>query len=99
MVKLSVSVVLMAASISAFGQTAPGPWLILATGERGSINAHTTREDLVRAYGAANVVDQHADVGEGEIEPATFLFLWLVGSSTQGTKQTRPQDFAGGRVG
>jgi len=66
--------VLMAISVPAFGQTAADPWLILASGEQGSINVHTTREDLVRVYGAANVVDQDADVGDGEIEPVTFLF-------------------------
>jgi len=64
----------MAISVPAFGQTAADTWLILASGEQGSINVHTTREDLVRVYGAANVVDQDADVGDGEIEPVTFLF-------------------------
>lgn len=62
------------ATISAFGQTANDPWLILASGEKGSINLHTTHEDLVRAYGASNVIDQDADVGEGEIQPLTVLF-------------------------
>jgi len=62
------------ATISAFGQTANDPWLILKSGENGPINVHTTREDLVRAYGASNVIDQDADVGEGEIQPLTVLF-------------------------
>jgi hypothetical protein len=57
-----------------FGQAAREPWLILANGEKGSIHAHTTRNDLVRMYGAANVVDQDVDIGEGEMQPATFLF-------------------------
>ena len=61
-------------SAAAFGQAEPDPWLILASGATGSINAHTTREDLVRQYGAANVVDQDVDVGEGEMQSATFLF-------------------------
>lgn len=56
------------------GQSAPDPWLILASGETGSISAHTTREDLVRLYGKVNVVDQDVDIGEGEMQPATFLF-------------------------
>jgi len=62
------------ATVSAFGQTANDPWLILASGEKGSINSHTTREDLIRAYGALNVTDQDADVGEGEIQLLTVLF-------------------------
>jgi hypothetical protein len=61
-------------TISAFGQAKPDPWQIVVTGEPGSINAHTTREDLVRAYGASNVTDQDVDVGDGEMEPETVLF-------------------------
>ena len=57
-----------------FAQAAPDPWLILASGERGSINAHRTRHDLVCMYGAVNVVDQDVDIGEGEMQSATFLF-------------------------
>jgi hypothetical protein len=55
-------------------QVTPDPWLILADGKQGSINAHTTRQDLVRAYGANNVVDRDLDLGEGEVEPGTILF-------------------------
>jgi hypothetical protein len=61
-------------TMSAFGQTANDLWLILASGEKGSINVHTTREVLVRAYGASNVTDQDAHVGEGEIQLLTVLF-------------------------
>ena len=57
-----------------FGRSEPDPWLILASGEKGSINAHTTRDDLVRIYDAANVVDQNVDIGEGEMQSATLLF-------------------------
>ena len=56
------------------GQVASDPWLILADGKQGSINAHTTWQDLARAYGANNVVDRDLDVGEGEVEPGTILF-------------------------
>ena len=59
---------------SARGQAESDPWLILASGERGPVNIHTTREDLVRLYGDSNVVDQDADIGDGEIEPETVLF-------------------------
>lgn len=56
------------------GQVASDPWLIPADGKQGSINAHTMRQDLVRVYGANNVVDRDVDVGEGEVEPGTILF-------------------------
>jgi len=66
--------VLMAISVPAFGQTAADPWLILASGEQGSINVHTTREDLVRKYGAANVVDRDEVDSSGFTVHVTVLF-------------------------
>jgi hypothetical protein len=57
-----------------FGQAAADPWLILATGEKGSISTQTTRSELARVYGARNVVDQDIEVGEGETQPGTVLF-------------------------
>ncbi|MGB6383621.1 MAG: hypothetical protein WBE45_04670 [Terriglobales bacterium] len=60
--------------MTVFGQAQVDPWLILASGEKGTINSHTTRKDLVRTYGAANVVDQDVDIGEGEMQSGTFLF-------------------------
>jgi hypothetical protein len=68
---IAVQIVLMT---PAFGQAQSDLWLILASGESGSIKAHTTRAELVRMYGPANVVDQDIDMGEGDMEPATFLF-------------------------
>jgi hypothetical protein len=62
------------ATLLAFGQATSDPWLILASGEAGSIGARTTRQDLVRIYGASNVVDQDVDVGEGETQPGTVVF-------------------------
>jgi len=50
------------------------PWLILTNGEKGSINARTTRQDLVRLYGAEDVTDRDVNVGEGATETATVLF-------------------------
>jgi hypothetical protein len=61
-------------ALSSFGQASRDPWLILASGDKVSINAHTTHQDLVRTYGAKNVVDQDVDLGEGETEPGTVLF-------------------------
>ncbi len=60
--------------IVGFSQYMPDPWLIIASSEKGAINGHTTRADLVRAYGKANVIDQDVDVGEGETEPGTIVF-------------------------
>jgi hypothetical protein len=57
-----------------FAQSASDPWLILASGEKESINARTARNDLVRVFGATNVVDQDVDIGDGEMQSATFLF-------------------------
>jgi len=67
-------VVAALATVSGWGQDTADPWLILASGEKGGITLDTTRADLVRKYGAANVVDRDVDVGEGEMESATFLF-------------------------
>jgi hypothetical protein len=57
-----------------FGQAATDPWLILASRASASINPHTIRADLVRAFGPSNVVDQDGDVGEGETEPGIVVF-------------------------
>lgn len=57
-----------------FGQASPDPWLILASGEKGSISANITRAELVQRYGAANVVDQEVGLGEGDTDTATVLF-------------------------
>jgi len=65
---------ILLAPMTAFGQAQADPWLILVSGEKGAINSHTTRKDLVRMYGAANVVDQDVDIGEGEMQSGTFLF-------------------------
>ena len=71
---VSLVAMLFTQSLSAFGQADSDPWLILASGEKGSINAHTTRKDLVRLYGASNVTDEDVDIGEGEMQSATLLF-------------------------
>jgi len=62
------------AAVLAIGQATPDPWLVLASSDKGPINGHTTREELVRAYGKANVVDRDVDIGEGEIQPGTVIF-------------------------
>ena len=61
-------------AIFAFGQTSPDPWLVLASSDKGAINGKTTREELVRAYGKANVIDRDVDIGEGETEHGTVIF-------------------------
>lgn len=57
-----------------YAQASADPWLILSTGEKGSINAHTARSDLARSFGASKVADKDVDVGEGETEPGTLVF-------------------------
>jgi hypothetical protein len=62
------------ASVLGVSQAAPNQWLLLASSDKGAINGHTTREELVRIYGRANVVDRDVDIGEGETQPGTVLF-------------------------
>ncbi len=62
------------ATLLGFDQATPDPWLILADGTTGPINAHTTLNDLVRQYGAKNVVEKDVDIGEGETEPGVTVF-------------------------
>jgi hypothetical protein len=69
-----LAAVLISLSTHAFAQAESDPWLIRTNGDKSPINVHTTRQDLVRLYGASNVVDQDVDVGEGEMQSATFLF-------------------------
>lgn len=69
-----LAAVLILLSVVAFGQTKSDPWLILTNGEKGAINARTTREDLKRLYGDTNVVDQNMYVDEGDPETGTVLF-------------------------
>lgn len=58
----------------ALGANRPAPWTILLDSKSGTINANTTRRDLVLKFGIANVVDQDVDVGEGDTEPGTVVF-------------------------
>lgn len=46
----------------------------MPNGDGGPINFRVTRADLVQRYGAANVADQEAAVGEGDTDIATVLF-------------------------
>jgi len=61
---------------AALGQGDSDPWLISSSGENGPINARTTRDDLVRLYGAENVVDRDVATGddEGGTAKGTVLF-------------------------
>jgi hypothetical protein len=65
---------LLLSALSAFGGSAPDPWLIALPPRNGAITASTTRRELVKRYGAANVRDQDVGIGEGETEPGTALF-------------------------
>lgn len=65
---------LVLAAVLAIGQATPDPWLLLASNDKGPINGSTTREELVRVYGKANVIDRDVDIGEGETEHGTVIF-------------------------
>lgn len=58
----------------ALAQSAPAPLMFQLKGGKGSIDAKTTRDDLVRLFGKENVVDREVDVGEGETAPGTVVF-------------------------
>ncbi len=61
-------------TVLGFGQAEADPWLIVPNGDGGPINYRVTRADLVQRYGAANVVDQEVELGEGDTDTATVLF-------------------------
>ena len=71
---LWLAVLFVGAATPSFGQGDSDAWLIQTNGKKGSICAQTTREDLVRLYGAENVIDQAVDAGEGDTETGTVLF-------------------------
>jgi len=84
-------------TLSAFGQAEGDPWLIVTSGGKRLLNLQTTHEDLVRIFGAANVVEQDGIDGmSGDMEYVTVLFpkdpqraieiLWR-----DGEKRTVPQ--------
>ena len=52
------------ATVLSFGQATPDPWLLLASSNNGAINGHTSREELVRVSGKANVIDGDVEIGE-----------------------------------
>ncbi len=49
-------------------------WLIVPGKRLGPITATSTRADLIRMFGAKNVVEADVTVGEDEPEPGTILF-------------------------
>jgi hypothetical protein len=61
-------------TVLGFGQGEADPWLVVPNGDGGPINYRVTRAELVRRYGAANVVDEEVGVGEGDTDTATVLF-------------------------
>lgn len=69
-----VQILVLMFALGCAAQTGEDAWLLLASGQSGTINARTTWKDLVKKFGAANVVDQDVDVGEGETEPGTTVY-------------------------
>jgi hypothetical protein len=70
---VSLVAVFLVGMLAAPGQNTPDPWLI-SSDNASPIGKHTTLDDLVRKYGAKNVVERDVDVGEGETEPGVVLF-------------------------
>lgn len=72
---LWLAAVLVAVSALAFGQSDSDPWLIVTAAGSGPLYLHKTHEDLVRTFGAANVVEQDGIDGmSGDMEYVTILF-------------------------
>jgi len=98
---LELAGLVLMVGLTASAQTTPDPWLILLGSEDSAFTAHTTREDLVRRYGAANVSDRDIDIGEGETEPGTVVFssdpqrtieiLWKDSGAKRAPKQVQIQ--------
>lgn len=72
-VVISMGSVLLIAS-AALSQKAPDPWTILLQGEDHPVTRRTTKDDLVRRYGASNVAEGKVNVGQGQSEQGTLLF-------------------------
>jgi hypothetical protein len=94
-----VIALIAATSLLSFCQSSNHSWTIRLQGEDGPISSHTTRADLGRQFGAANVTDKDVDVGEGETEHGTVVFpndpkrmiqiLWKDGHLNQSTKSAQ----------
>jgi hypothetical protein len=50
-------------------------WFIDPGGEKGVITRSTTETELIQRYGAKNVKHDEMGIGEGQTEPATFLYI------------------------
>ena len=66
--------VVLLVSLSGFAQTGDKSWTISLEGKETAISSHTSRENLVRRFGAAKVIDRDIDIGEGETEAGTVVF-------------------------
>jgi hypothetical protein len=72
---LWLAAILISLSVCAFGQAEPDPWLIATTGTNGRLNACTTHEDLIRTFGATNVLDKdEMDGFSGDTEHLTIVY-------------------------
>jgi len=73
-IPVGLAAFVLLAAMAAFGQAQADPWLVVPNGDGGPISARVNRAELVRRYGAANVVDQEVGLGEGDTDTATVLF-------------------------
>jgi hypothetical protein len=67
--------VLLPLMATAHAQSADDPWMIVTSGGKGPLNLHTTHEDLVRTFGATNVIEKDGtEEFSGDVEYVTVLF-------------------------
>jgi hypothetical protein len=69
-VKILIGLLLLAGALT--GQS--NDWLIVPGSRVGPITAATTHEDLIKLFGATNVVDEEVTVTDGGPEPGTVIF-------------------------
>lgn len=67
-----MKLIFILAALSAFAQE--NDWLIVPGQRIGPITANTSRADLDRMFGKANLRDQSVDYGEGDIRPGTIVY-------------------------
>lgn len=65
---------LLVAGTCVSGNSGGDPWVVDLRAHDGAFAASSTRQDLVRHFGAANCIDQDLDAGEGEMASGTVVF-------------------------
>ncbi len=72
---LLILVFLLLPHLAAHADRTPDEWFIDPAGENGGVIRSTTETELIQRYGAKNVTHDEMGIGEGQTEPATFLYI------------------------